>query len=72
METIRLNMELDELQFIINDLKDQVQELRDEKRNIEERYYRLVNKITEARIRKNGILMTPEQLEIVELFRMEL
>ena len=72
METIRINMELDELQFIINDLKDQVQELRDEKRNIEEKYYRLVNKITQARIRKNGILMTPEQLEIVELFKMEL
>ena len=33
METIRLNIELDELQFIINDLKDQIQELRDEKSN---------------------------------------
>ena len=65
-------MELDELQFIINDLKDQIQEVRDEKNKIEERYHRLVNKITQARIRKNGILMTPEQLEIVELFRMEL
>ena len=52
METIRLNIELDELQCVINDLKDQIQELRDEKSNIEERYYRLVNNITQARIRK--------------------
>ena len=54
METIRMNIELDELQFIINDLKDQIQELRDEKNLIDEKYHRLVDKIIVAKTRKKA------------------
>lgn len=75
METIRLNIELDELQFIINDLKDQIQELRDEKNLIDEKYHRLVDKIIEAKTRKKATelvsQMTKEQEEIMNYFRMK-
>ena len=54
METIRMNIEVDELQFIINDLKDQIQELRDEKNLIDEKYHRLVDKIIVAKTRKKA------------------
>ena len=75
METIRLNIELDELQFIINDLKDQIQELRDEKNLLEEKYNRLVDKIIEAKTKKKAAelvnQMTKEQEEIIGVFRMQ-
>ncbi len=75
METIRMNIELDELQFIINDLKDQIQELRDEKNLIDEKYHRLVDKIIEAKTRKKATelvsQMTKEQEEIMNYFRMK-
>ena len=75
METIRMNIELDELQFIINDLKDQIQELRDEKNIIDEKYHRLVDKIIEAKTRKKAAelvnQMTKEQEEIIGVFRMQ-
>ena len=75
METIRMNIELDELQFIINDLKDQIQELRDEKNLIDEKYHRLVDKIIEAKTRKKAAelvnQMTKEQEEIIGVFRMQ-
>ena len=75
METIRMNIELDELQFIINDLKDQIQELRDEKNLIDEKYHRLVDKIIEAKTRKKAAelvnQMTKEQEEIIGIFRMQ-
>ena len=75
METIRMNIELDELQFIINDLKDQIQELRDEKNIIDEKYHRLVDKIIEAKTRKKAAelvnQMTKEQEEIMNYFRMK-
>jgi len=75
METIKLNIELDELQFIINDLKDQIQELRDEKNLLEEKYNRLVDKIIEAKTRKKAAelvsQMTTEQEEIIGIFRMQ-
>ena len=75
METIRMNIELDELQFIINDLKDQIQELRDEKNLIDEKYHRLVEKIIEAKTRKKAAelvnQMTKEQEEIIGVFRMQ-
>jgi predicted nuclease with TOPRIM domain len=74
METIRMNIEVDELQFIINDLKDQIQELRDEKNLIDEKYHRLVDKIIEAKTRKKATelvsQMTREQEEIIGVFRM--
>jgi predicted nuclease with TOPRIM domain len=75
METIRMNIEIDELQFIINDLKDQIQELRDEKNLIDEKYHRLVDKIIEAKTRKKATelvsQMTKEQEEIMNYFRMK-
>jgi phage shock protein A len=75
METIRMNIELDELQFVINDLKDQIQELRDEKNLIDEKYHRLVEKIIEAKTRKKAAelvnQMTKEQEEIIGVFRMQ-
>ncbi len=75
METIRMNIELDELQFIINDLKDQIQELRDQKNLIDEKYHRLVDKIIEAKTRKKATelvsQMTKEQEEIMNYFRMK-
>ena len=75
METIRMNIEVDELQFIINDLKDQIQELRDEKNLIDEKYHRLVEKIIEAKTRKKAAelvnQMTKEQEEIIGVFRMQ-
>jgi predicted nuclease with TOPRIM domain len=75
METIRMNIEVDELQFIINDLKDKIQELRDEKNLIDEKYHRLVDKIIEAKTRKKATelvsQMTKEQEEIMNYFRMK-
>ena len=75
METIRLNIELDELQFVINDLKDQLQEVIEEKYFIEEKYKRLVNKIIEAKTRKKAAELvnqtTKEQEEIMKYFRMK-
>lgn len=75
METIRLNIELDELQFVINDLKDQLEEVIEEKYFIEEKYKRLVNKIIEAKTRKKAAELvnetTKEQEEIMKYFRMK-
>ena len=75
METIRLNIELDELQFVINDLKDQLEEVIEEKYLIEEKYKRLVNKIIEAKTRKKAAELvnqtTKEQEEIMKYFRMK-
>ena len=75
METIRMNIEIDELQFIINDFKDQIQVLRDEKNLMDEKYHRLVDKIIEAMTRKKATelvsKMTKEQEEIMNYFRMK-
>ena len=75
METIRLNLEAEDLQFLIDDLKEQIQELRDEKNLIEEKYHRLVDKIVEAKTRKKAAelvnQMTKEQEEIIGVFRMQ-
>ena len=72
---MRMNIEIDGLQFIINDLKDQIQELRDEKNLIDEKYHRLVDKIIEAKTRKKATelvsQMTKEQEEIMNYFRMK-
>ena len=73
METIRMNIELDELQFVIDDLKDQLQEVKDEKILIEKKYKRLIFKIIEGKAkRKSTLPMTKEQEEIIGIFRMQL
>ena len=75
METVRLNIDVEDLQFLIDDLKEQIQELRDEKNLIEEKYHRLVDKIVEAKTRKKAAelvnQMTKEQEEIIGVFRMQ-
>ena len=75
METIRLHIEVEDLQYLIDDLKEQIQELRDEKNLIEEKYHRLVDKIVEAKTRKKAAelvnQMTKEQEEIIGVFRMQ-
>jgi phage shock protein A len=75
METIRLNLEVEDLQFLIDDLKEQIQELRDEKNLIDEKYHRLVDKIIEAKTKKKATelvsQMTKEQEEIMNYFRMK-
>ena len=73
METIIMNIELDELQFVIDDLKDQLQEVKEQKTMIERKYERLISKIKEAKAkRKLTLPMTKEQEEIIGIFRMEL
>jgi chromosome segregation ATPase len=73
MKTIRMNIELDELQFVIDDLKDQLQEVKEQKTMIERKYERLISKIKEAKAkRKSTLHMTKEQEELIGIFRMEL
>jgi len=68
-----MNLELDELQFVIDDLKDQLQEVKEQKTMIERKYERLISKIKEAKAkRKSTLRMTKEQEEIIGIFRMEL
>jgi hypothetical protein len=65
-----MNLEDDELLFIINDLKEQLRAVKNEKKLIETRYKRLINKIINAKTKR--INMTKEQDEIIGPFRMEL
>ena len=68
-----MNLELDELQFVIDDLKDQLQEVKEQKIMIERKYERLISKIKEAKAKRKSMLpMTKEQEEIIGIFRMEL
>ena len=68
-----MNLELDELQFVIDDLKDQLQEVKEQKTMIERKYERLISKIKEAKAKRKSMLpMTKEQEEIIGIFRMEL
>jgi hypothetical protein len=43
-----------------------------EKQIIQEKYDTLVERIIESKLKKRVVKMTPEQEEIVEMFRMEL
>ena len=50
----------------------QIKELKDEKQEYKSKYEDLVEKIIDFKFRKRAIQMTPEQLDIAEMFRMEL
>ena len=69
-----MDIEIDELQFVIDDSKDQLQEVKNEKMMIEKKYKQLIYKIIEAKARRKSTLpiMTKEQEEIIGIFRMEL
>jgi len=64
-----MNLEDDELLFIINDLKEQLRVVKNEKKLIETRYKRLINKIIDGKTKR--INMTKEQDEIIGPFRMQ-
>ena len=67
-----MDIEKDELQFIIDDLKEQLQEVKDEKKLIKSKYKRLINKIIEVKLKRKSLFMTKEQEEIIGVFRMQL
>ena len=50
----------------------QIKELKDEKQEYKSKYEDLVEKIIDFKFRTRRIQMTPEQLDIAEMFRMEL
>ena len=50
----------------------QIKELKDEKQEYKNKYEDLVEKIIDFKFRTRRIQMTPEQLDIAEMFRMEL
>jgi hypothetical protein len=64
-----MNLEADELLYIINDLKEQLRVVKAEKKLIETRYKRLINKIIDGKTQR--ITMTKEQDEIIGPFRMQ-
>ena len=51
---------------------NKVAELKQENKILKEKYEALVERIIDAKLKKRIIKMTPEQEEIVEMFRMDL
>ena len=51
---------------------NKVEELKQENKILKEKYEALVERIIDAKLKKRIIKMTPEQEEIVEMFRMDL
>jgi hypothetical protein len=49
-----------------------IEELKQENKILKDKYEALVERIIDAKFKKRVIKMTPEQEEIVEMFRMEL
>ena len=52
-------------------LEEQIKILKEEKKKLQEKYDDLVDKIFDSKLKKK-VLMTSEQEEIVEMFRMDL
>ena len=52
-------------------LEEQIKILKEEKMKLQEKYDALVDKIFDSKLKKK-VVMTPEQEEIVEMFRMDL
>jgi hypothetical protein len=52
-------------------LEEQIKILKEEKKKLQEKYDALVDKIFDSKLKKK-VVMTPEQEEIVEMFRMDL
>ena len=63
-------------EFEIGMLKEtydrKIEELKQENKILKDKYEALVERIIDAKLKKRVIKMTPEQEEIVEMFRMEL
>ena len=61
-----------EIMMIKETYEKQIRELKEEKQEYKNKYEDLVEKIIDFKFRKRAIQMTPEQLDITEMFRMEL
>ena len=72
MEIPKLTRSTNDDYTTIDRLEQQIKELKLEKQIIQEKYDTLVERIKESKLKKRFVKMTPEQEEIVELFRMEL
>ena len=66
----------DDPEYEIDMLKEtydkKIEELKQENKILKDKYEALVERIIDAKLKKRVIKMTPEQEEIVEMFRMEL
>ena len=66
----------DDPEYEIDMLKEtydnKIEELKQENKILKEKYEALVERIIDAKLKKRIIKMTPEQEEIVEMFRMDL
>ena len=51
---------------------NKIKELKEENKILKEKYEALLERIIDAKLKKRVIKMTPEQEEIVEMFRMDL
>ena len=61
-----------EIMMIKETYEKKIRELKEEKQEYKNKYEDLVEKIIDFKFRKRAIQMTPEQLDITEMFRMEL
>ena len=61
-----------EIMMIKETYEKQIRELKEEKQEYKNKYEDLVEKIIDFKFRKRAIQMTPEQLDIIEMFRMDL
>jgi len=66
----------DDPEYEIDMLKEtydkKIEELKQENKILKDKYEALVERIIDAKLKKRIIKMTPEQEEIVEMFRMDL
>ena len=66
----------DDPEYEIDMLKEtydkKIEELKQENKILKDKYEALVERIIDAKLKKRVVKMTPEQEEIVEMFRMEL
>jgi len=72
MEIPKLTRSTNDDYTTIDRLEQQIKELKLEKQIIQDKYDALVERIIESKLKKRVVKMTPEQEEIVEMFRMEL
>jgi cell division septum initiation protein DivIVA len=60
------------LKGTFSNLIKKIEKLKQENKILKEKYEALVERIIDAKLKKRIIKMTPEQEEIVEMFRMDL
>ena len=61
-----------EIDMLKETFDNKIEELKQENKILKEKYEALVERIIDAKLKKRIIKMTPEQEEIVEMFRMDL